>query len=113
VWCHLLLLVPLVGLGLFWLLPWPLASVVYVVGVIPALLTAWFGWQALQTRPVMGIEAMLGEVAEAITDLAPLGQVRYRSDLWTALATAPVRQGERVRIEAVEGLRLRVAPERP
>ena len=111
-WCHLLLLVPVAGLGLFWLLPWPFASVLYVAGVAPSVLIAWVGWRALQARPVMGIEAMVGEVGEAITDLAPLGQVRYGNDLWTARAAEVVRRGERVRIQAVEGLRLRVAPER-
>ena len=111
-WCHLLLLVPVVGLGLFWVLPWPLASVIYAGGVAPSLLIAWVGWRALQAPPMMGVEAMVGEMGEAITDLVPLGQVRYRNDLWTARSAEPVRKGERVRITAVEGVRLRVTPER-
>ena len=111
-WCHLLFLVPVAGLGLFWIFPWPLASVIYAAGVAPSLLIAWVGWRALQARPAVGIEAMVGEVGEAITDLTPQGQVRYRDALWTARSAESVRQGERVRIEAVEGLRLRVVPER-
>jgi len=111
-WCHLLLLVPVAGLGLFWVLPWPLASVIYTAGVAPSLLIAWAAWRALRTPPAMGIEAMVGGVGEAITDLAPSGQVRYRNDLWTARSPEPVKRGERVRIAAVEGLRLRVVPER-
>jgi membrane-bound serine protease (ClpP class) len=111
-WCHLILLVPAAGLGLFWFLPWPLASVLYVAGVFPSLLIAWVGWRALQTPPAMGREAMVGALGVAVTDLSPSGQVRHDSVLWSARATEPVRQGEHVRIDAVEGLRLRVRPER-
>lgn len=111
-WCHLILLVPVAGLGLFWVFPWPLASVLYVAGVFPSLLIAWAGWRALQARPAMGMEAMVGEVGVAVTDLSPSGHVRYESVLWSARAAEPVRQGQRVRIEAVDGLRLRVVPDR-
>ena len=111
-WCHLLLLVPVAGLGLFWVLPWPMASLLYVAGVAPSVVIAWVGWRALQARPVMGTEAMVGEVGEAVTDLAPLGRVRYGNDIWMARSVGLVRQGERVRIETVEGIRLHVTRER-
>ncbi len=111
-WCHLLLLVPVAGLGLFWVFPWPLASVLYTAGVAPSVVIAWAGWRALRLPPVIGIEAMGGGVGEAVTDLAPSGQVLYGNDLWTARSPEPVRRGELVRIAAVEGLQLRVHPER-
>lgn len=111
-WCHLLLLLPVAGLALFWYLPWPLAAILYVAGVAPSALLGWVSWRSLKTPPVMGMEAMLGEVGVAATDLTPVGQVRYHDALWTARSAEPVRRGGRVRIEAVDGLRLRVAPER-
>jgi len=110
-WCHLLFLVPVVGLGLFWFLPWPVASVLYVAGVAPSVLIAWVGWRALQAPPATGKEAMVGEAAEALTDLAPYGQVRYGNDLWTARSPVPVTSGGRVRIIAVDGIKLHVVPD--
>ncbi len=109
-WCHLLFLVPVAGLGFFWILPWPAASVLYVVVVLPSVLIGWAGWRALLARPATGSEAMVGGVGKAITDVAPVGQVCYQDSLWTARAAVPIRSGEPVRIEAVEGLRLRVTP---
>jgi membrane-bound serine protease (ClpP class) len=110
-WCHLIFVLPVAGLVLFWLLPWPLASLLYVAGVAPSMLIAWVAWRALQAPPVMGMEAMAGEAAEAVTDLMPRGQVRYGNDLWMARSAEPVRKGEPVRIRAVDGI-LHVTPER-
>lgn len=61
-----------------------------------------------------GSEELVGAVAEARSALDPEGQVWIEGALWRARlanGAAPVRLGDRVRVDAVEGLTLRVRPE--
>lgn len=56
-----------------------------------------------------GTEALIGATGVALTDLAPSGIARVKSEEWIAEAQGdPIRQGEAVRVVAVEGLRLKV-----
>ncbi|HSS33802.1 MAG TPA: NfeD family protein [Solirubrobacterales bacterium] len=61
-----------------------------------------------------GTEEMVGALAEARSAIAPDGKVFMRGTLWGArLASggAPVALGDKVRVEAVDGLTLVVRPE--
>jgi len=51
---------------------------------------------------------MIGEVGKAQERLAPSGTVLVHGEYWAADSDEPVDAGERVRVTAVEGLRLRV-----
>lgn len=70
---------------------------------------------AHRDRPVRGgTEEMIGELAEARTTIAPEGQAFMRGTLWSArlaVGSDPVEVGDRVRVEAVDGLTLVVRPE--
>jgi membrane-bound serine protease (ClpP class) len=72
---------------------------------------------AHREQPVRtGTEEMIGKLAEARTAIAPEGQVFMAGTVWGArLASGggPVRLGDRVRVEAVDGLTLVVRPESP
>lgn len=59
--------------------------------------------------PLAGTEEMIGGVAEARTEVAPRGQVFTRGTLWSARladGAEPVRPGDRVTVEAIDGLTL-------
>jgi membrane-bound serine protease (ClpP class) len=61
-----------------------------------------------------GTEEMIGSLAEARSTLDPEGQVWMQGTLWGARLAdpgAPVRLGDRVRVEAVDGLTLVVRAE--
>jgi membrane-bound ClpP family serine protease len=61
-----------------------------------------------------GTEEMVGQLAEARTAIAPRGQVFMQGTVWGArLASGggPVALGDRVRVEAVDGLTLVVRAE--
>ena len=63
-----------------------------------------------------GHEELIGAPAEVRTSLDPEGQVWIEGALWRARLAddgAPLRPGDRVTVEAVEGLTLRVRPEAP
>jgi len=52
----------------------------------------------------------VNEVAVAHTPLNPEGKVFVHGEFWDAVCTRPVEAGARVRVVAVEGLRLTVEP---
>ena len=61
-------------------------------------------------RVTTGAEGLIGATGEAITACDPDGSVRIRGEIWKAKATPPAARGERVVVEAVDGLTLDVAP---
>jgi membrane-bound serine protease (ClpP class) len=71
--------------------------------------------EAHRDEPVRtGREELVGAIAEARTTLAPEGQVWVGGTLWGARlanGTGRVELGDRVRVDAVEGLTLVVRPE--
>jgi membrane-bound serine protease (ClpP class) len=64
-----------------------------------------------------GTEELVGSLAEARSALDPEGQVWAAGTIWSARATngggGRINLGDRVRIDAVEGLTLVVSPESP
>jgi membrane-bound serine protease (ClpP class) len=67
----------------------------------------------LKTRnkpAVTGQEGMIGEVGIARTELTPEGKVFVHGELWNATAKSEIAAGARVRVAAVQGLRLLVEP---
>ncbi len=106
-WCHLLLLVPVAGLGLFFVLPWPVALGVNALLTAMAAGIAVPAMRALGQPVVTGREALEGQVAEAASDIEREGLVRYRGELWTATATgARIPKGTRVTIHGVQSAKL-------
>ena len=65
-------------------------------------------------RPqVSGSYELVGMIGRASTDIDREGTVFVRGEFWHALSREPIRQGERVEIEAVDGLILRVRSAAP
>jgi membrane-bound serine protease (ClpP class) len=67
--------------------------------------------QARRREVVTGQEGMVGQVAEAMEDFSAEGWVWAFGERWQARADAPVRQGQKLRIMAVDGLVLTVTAE--
>lgn len=61
-------------------------------------------------KVVTGVEGMIGEIGVALGDLTPEGRVFVRGEYWNAVASGPVKTGEKVRVTAVDHLSLRVDP---
>lgn len=55
-----------------------------------------------------GKEGLIGEEGVAKTDVAPEGKVMIQGELWSARSDEPIKQGERVVVERVEGLVLKI-----
>ncbi|MDH5821656.1 nodulation protein NfeD [Luteimonas sp. RD2P54] len=70
----------------------------------------WLALRARRRPVVTGVEELLGHEAVATRDFSGRGRVRIRGETWQADCATPVREGQRVRVLALDGLVLRVAP---
>jgi membrane protein implicated in regulation of membrane protease activity len=70
----------------------------------------WVKWR--KVRSITGIEAYVGATGRAISDCKPDGQVRVKGQIWRAHCVDGVEAGDDVVVQAVDGLRLTVAPKR-
>lgn len=72
-------------------------------------------WEAHRNDRVRtGTEEMIGAAAEARSSINPEGRVWLGGTIWSARlaeGASPVQPGDRVRVEAVDGLTLVVSPE--
>lgn len=105
-WCHVPVLMPLLGLGLFAVLPWPVALASYLVLAAVSLVLYVKIILGMRQPVQTGREAMLGTVVTVTRDIASQGQVRYFNELWSAVSRQQLAAGERARIVGVDGMRL-------
>lgn len=66
--------------------------------------------RARRNKVETGVEAMIGETGEALTELSPKGKVFVHGEYWNAVALRPVAAGARVRVTAIDRLTLTVEP---
>ncbi|CAN5787075.1 nodulation protein NfeD [soil metagenome] len=99
--------IPELQLGLGFIVPVTLATAAIILFLVR------LGLQAQRAPSVTGESGMIGMTARALTAIQPGGEGRVgtRGEIWTATATVPIGEGDTVRVTAVEGLLLTVAPE--
>ena len=66
--------------------------------------------RARRNKVETGVEGMIGETGAAITALAPFGKVFVHGEYWDAVSSQPAPAGARIRVVAVERLKLTVEP---
>ncbi len=95
----------------FFLVPMPWSILVLVVGVVAEIgEVVWGRRLARKWRARTGAEAMIGATAEVVSPCRPRGQVRVHGELWQAVCEDGAEVGEKVSIEALDGLTLVVVP---
>ena len=108
--CHLILLMPLFGIPLFWFLPLGYALPINVV----IWLTSAFLYRTItraMRKPLQdGFRSLIGTEAEVISKLEPNNSTKYlvraqgEGELWSAYSTDVLDIGEQVNIVAVKGI---------
>ena len=63
-----------------------------------------------QTRVTTGSEGMVGEIGVARTRIDGQGKVFVHGETWNATSVTPIEPGTKVRVNAVDGLRVDVTP---
>jgi membrane-bound serine protease (ClpP class) len=69
--------------------------------------------RARRNKVVTGSQGMIGEIGTALTPLAPEGRIFVHGEYWNATALSPVAAGNRVRVMAIDQLKLTVEPIQP
>jgi membrane-bound serine protease (ClpP class) len=67
-------------------------------------------WRARQNKVETGREGMIGQMGAAITELKPDGKVFVHGEYWDAVSSLPLPAGARVRVTAINRLKLTVEP---
>jgi membrane protein implicated in regulation of membrane protease activity len=111
-WMAILMAFPLLGLSLFWLLPWKIALVPYLFLVAVSLFFDSLMMNAMRTPIQDRFHDMIGATAVVYKWRGDQGQVVWKDEFWLAHTNdgRSLVTGERVVIESVSGLTLTVRP---
>ncbi|MDO8692035.1 MAG: NfeD family protein [Dehalococcoidia bacterium] len=112
--CHLVLLMPIFGLALFLVLPWPIAVPAYLVVLIVSAVLYYKMMQAMKLPIQVGRETLLGKVVEVVTVVEAPSLARYLvrngGELWSATSTGEFKRGDNAVVMGFEGSRVVLEP---
>ena len=106
--CHLVLLLPVLGLAAFWLWPLSVAVPAYAVILAISLLFYYLIMQAMHRPVITGTEEILRKTGKVLEVRGRKILVRVRGEIWNAESSDRLRVGDTVRITSLDGLVLRV-----
>jgi len=66
--------------------------------------------KARRNKVVTGIEGLVGEIGVAQTALSPAGKVFVHGEIWDAVSSAELLAGEKVIVQQIDGMQLKVIP---
>jgi membrane-bound serine protease (ClpP class) len=94
---------PFMKLSLYIILPAVLITALFFT------LTIRLAYKAYKRKPVTGSEGLIGEAGLASTDISKdEGMVLLHGERWAAYSDEPISKGEKIVIEAVSGLKVKV-----
>lgn len=105
-WCHLLLATPVIGLGLFFVMPYGTALILYLVLVLLSLPLYYKIVEGMGRSVQTGREALIDRIVTTDSD----GSIHWQGERWTA---RPRLLQCRVRITGLDGLCVLVEPVAP
>ncbi len=112
--CHLVLLMPLFGLGLFLILPWPVAVPAYMVILLVSALLYLKTIQVMKLPIQVGRETLLGKIVEVVTVVESPSLARYLvrdgGEFWSATSTGEFTRGDKAVVMGFEGGRVVLEP---
>lgn len=110
--CHLVFLIPLAGIPLFWILPLGYALLINILLWIVCGLLGYKVVRAMVMPPKDGFRSLIGTEA-IVVSMVNQGYDRYLvkagHELWTARSAETLRPGEKVQVIYLDGIKLVVA----
>jgi membrane protein implicated in regulation of membrane protease activity len=108
--CHLIFLVPLAGIPLFWILPWEYAL---LINVLLWIIFGSLGYKIIKAMMLPaddGMQSLVGSQVEIISrdNLGNYRQylVKTGGELWTARSSENLVPGDKASVEALDGIKL-------
>ncbi len=87
---------------------WSVIAPVVALSALLFIITVSLAVRVHREKVDTGKEGMVGLEGEAKTDIRANGQVFVRGEYWNAWSDELINRGERVKVESVEGLKLKV-----
>lgn len=88
---------------------WQVILVIVILTSAFFIFAIGFGIKAQKLKPTTGIEGIIGEIGETISNLEPEGQIRVHGELWNAESLDGfISHGAKVKITQVSNLKLMV-----
>lgn len=106
--CHIVLLLPLFSLPVFWLWPLSLALPVYLLILLLSVWMYYYVIAAMRRKIIVGPESLLHSRGQVVDASAGKLHVRVHSDLWGASTNEVLNSGDSIEVVGVDGLMLRV-----
>ena len=106
--CHLIFLLPIFGLPVFWFFPFKTALILYLAICAISLFLYYKIFQTMHAKVRNGLEAMLGKTGVVLLNIDPEGKTKYATEIWNAVAEGEkFLRGEKVVISGFSyGLRV-------
>jgi len=107
--CHLILLLPIVALPVFWLLPPTLSVPIYSVVVLVAGWVYWYAVKAMRL-PLVSDDVRLTHAVGTVVGVQSPRRCRIKvlGEYWLADSSEHLQKGDDVRITGRDGLTLHV-----
>jgi len=109
---HIILMLPLVGIIVFWIFPTGIAIPIYLLILMISGMLFWAIVRAIKKHPKTGAEGLIGATARIVSSLQTSNEAQYvvriQGELWNASSSDILNVGELVTITSVNGLTLLV-----
>ena len=92
-------------------LPWPLIAAIAFLSALFIVIVVGMAMRARKRPVVSGSEEMIGAPGEVIEDFSQEGWALIHSENWKVRSKVPLNRGQKVRVTAINGLVLEVAPD--
>ena len=106
--CHLILLLPIIGLVVFWIWPLSVALPVYIAILVISGTMYWMILKSMRRPVTTGTRGMIGKSVEVIDMSNHVGHVRAGGAIWNAESSDSLRAGDKATILGVDDLTLRI-----
>ncbi len=96
---------PFIKLSIFVILPAAIITALFFVLTFSLVLKAY------RRKPVTGYEELIGSEGVARTDIKDDGMAYLHGEIWRAWSDNPIKEGEKIVVESVSGLKIKVKKE--
>ena len=86
----------------------PTIVAIATISTLLVIITIRIAIKVSNNRVKTGINSLLGETGQVLVDFESEGHVRLGGEIWQAVCSTPLKKGEDVRVESVQGLVLHV-----
>lgn len=112
--CHLVLVMPVLALPIFWLMPLNSALPTYAVIVLISAFLYWPITKAMRKPVQDGFQSLVGTEGEVVSKLTSTHSAQYlirsQGELWSGYSNDTLQPGEQVNIVATKGIGVLVEP---